>query len=349
MLYTQTKGVARIALSSRSLIQMSKSNYAPAATISSNRDIIVIGGSAGATEALGEIVSGLPNDFAASVFIVVHVAPAHDSWLPSILSSKTSLPVAIAKHGDAILPGRIYIAPADHHLTLQEGQVSVLRGPKENGHRPAVDPLFRTAARIYGSRVIGVVLSGGLDCGSAGLLTIKARGGVSIVQHPNDAICPDMPTNALRNVAVEHVVTAAQIAPLLIRLTAEAAPSRGVASMPEDDQESSRELVPIVCPECQGALTETRYQELIQYSCHVGHRYTLEAMLAEQSNSLESALWASVRALEESATLAARLAGHSSSEMSTRFEEKARTMREYAEIIKRILLSDANALQQTDK
>ena len=119
--------------------------------------------------------------------------------------------------------------------------------------------------------------------------------------------------------------------------------------MPKNDQEGNHELVPIVCPECQGALTETRYNELIQYSCHVGHRYTLEAMLAEQSNSLESALWASVRALEESATLATRLAGSSSFEMSDRFEEKASTMRKYADIIKGILLSDANALQPAEK
>lgn len=309
----------------------------------------MIGGSAGAAEALIEIVSGLPDNLDACLFIVVHVAPAHSSWLPSILGSKTKLTVSAARHGDATLPGHIYVAPADHHLTLLDGQVSVLRGPKENGHRPAVDPLFRTAARVYGSRVIGVVLSGGLDCGSAGLLAIKARGGISVVQHPNDAVCPDMPTNALRNLTVEHVVATTEIAPLLTRLTAEAAPNKGVAPMPEDDQEASQQLVPIVCPECQGALTETRYRELIQYSCHVGHRYTLEAMLAEQSNSLESALWASVRALEESATLATRLAGSSSFEMSDRFEEKARTMREYADIIKRILLSDTNPLQPAEK
>lgn len=328
---------------------MSKSDTFPAPTSNSNRDIIVLGGSAGAAEALIQIVSGLPDNLAACLFIVVHVAPSHSSWLPSILGSKTNLTVSVAKHGDAILPGHIYIAPADHHLTLLEGQVSVLRGPKENGHRPAVDPLFRTAARVYGSRVIGVVLSGGLDCGSAGLLAIKARGGISVVQHPNDAVCPDMPTNALRNLTVEHVVATAEIAPLLRRLSAEAAPSKGVAPMPKNDQEGNHELVPIVCPECQGALTETRYNELIQYSCHVGHRYTLEAMLAEQSNSLESALWASVRALEESATLATRLAGSSSFEMSDRFEEKASTMRKYADIIKGILLSDANALQPAEK
>lgn len=123
--------------------------------------------------------------------------------------------VTLAAHSDSILPGHIYIAPADHHLTLEYGKVSVLCGPKENGHRPAVDPLFRTAARVYGSRVIGVVLSGGLDCGSAGLLAIKARGGISVVQHPNDAVCPDMPTNALRNLTVEHVVATTEIAPLL--------------------------------------------------------------------------------------------------------------------------------------
>lgn len=328
---------------------MSKSDAFPDPTSRPLRDIVVIGGSAGAAEALSEIVAGLPGDFAASVFVVVHVAPSHTSWLPSILSRKTNLPVSFAEHGGAISPAHIYIAPADHHLTLQDGKVSVLRGPKENGHRPAVDPLFRTAARVYGPRVIGVVLSGGLDCGSAGLLTIKARGGTAIVQHPNDAVCPDMPTNALRNVPVEHVVAAAEIGQLLAKLVSEPLPEKGAAPMPQAKEHSSEQLVPIVCPECQGALTETRRHGLFEYQCHVGHRYSLEAMLAEQSNSLESALWASVRALEESATLATRLAGQSSSEMNSRFEEKARTMRHYAETIKGILLSDGATLQQNLK
>lgn len=327
---------------------MSKPDAVPELTSKPNPDMIVIGGSAGAIEALNEIVSALPDDFPASIFIVVHVAASHTSWLPSILRSKTTLPVLLAEHDGVIKPGHIYIAPSDHHLTLQQGKTSVLRGPKENGHRPAVDPLFRTAARIYGPRVIGVVLSGGLDCGSAGLLTIKARGGIAVVQHPNDAACPEMPTNALRNAAVEHVVAAAEIAPLLTRLVSEPSPNKGTVQMPQNDQPSDGQLVPIVCPACQGALTESRTHGLLEYRCHVGHHYSLQAMLAQQSNSLESALWASVRALEESATLAARLAGQSSSDLNERFEEKARTMRHYAAIIKGILLSDSGTLRQTE-
>ena len=313
-----------------------------------HRDIIVIGGSTGSVEALSEIVSGLPENFAASIFVVVHISSSHTSLLPSVLGSKTTIPVSLAVHGDPILPAHIYIAPADHHLTLQDGKINVVRGPKENGHRPAVDPLFRTAARVYGPRVIGVVLSGGLDCGSAGLLTIKARGGTAIVQHPNDALVPEMPTNALRNVAAEHVVAAADMEPLLTRLVSEPLPHQSTTQTPQDNEQNGERLVPIVCPECRGALTETSEHGLLGYRCHVGHRYSLAAMLAEQSNSLAAPLWASVRSLEESATLAMRLAGQSSTDLNTRFEERARTMRGYADVIKDILLSDRVTLQQPE-
>jgi two-component system, chemotaxis family, protein-glutamate methylesterase/glutaminase len=182
------------------------------------RDIVVIGGSAGAVEAGRRLVSGLPRDLAAAVFFVVHVPAGHVSQLPSILSAAGRLEAHHASDGEDVRPGRIYVAPPDHHMTLETGRVSVRRGPKENRFRPAIDPLFRSAAYVYGQRVIGVLLSGLLDDGVSGLRAIKRLGGVSVVQAPEDAMQPDMPRNALAQVDVDHVGRAADLGPLIAEL-----------------------------------------------------------------------------------------------------------------------------------
>lgn len=178
-------------------------------------DIIAIGTSAGGVEALKTLVSGFPPDLAASIFVVLHVSPSYPSVLPDILTRFGPLPAVHARNGDAILPGRIYVAPPDHHLTMEPGFIRTVRGPRENGHRPAVDPLFRAAARTYGPRAVGVVLTGALDCGTAGLMSIKAHGGVAIVQDPNEALSPEMPQNAIKHVRVDHVLPLAKISSLL--------------------------------------------------------------------------------------------------------------------------------------
>lgn len=317
------------------------------------RDIIVIGASVGGVEALIQIVRELPADLPAAVLIVLHVPAFPRSNLPEILNRAGRLRAAHAVHGDTIRRGRIYIAPPDNHLMVQDGHVRVMRGPKENGHRPAVDPLFRTAARSFGARVIGVILTGARDCGSAGLFAVKALGGMAVVQNPDDAYCPDMPRSALAHVDVDHVVPLGDIAPLLVRLVNTPAATAG--ALRDIDAETARNAVPaeVVCPLCSGNMMEAQMGGLAQYRCHTGHVFSLDSLAVEQTQAVETALWTAVRVLQESETLARRTARGSPSGLAARFEEKAEAMQQHARTIQRILLDGnwpletANAAVQT--
>lgn len=184
----------------------------------SRHDIIAIGASAGGVEALTKLVRGLPKDLPAAVFVVVHIPASGTSLLPQILSAQGTLPAVQAVDGQAVEPGRIYLAPPDHHLLLEDSRMRCRRGPRENRTRPAIDPLFRTAAQAYGPRVAGVVLSGTLQDGTAGLSAIKQAGGVAVVQDPQEALFPSMPESALRRVPVDYVLPVPEISPLLARL-----------------------------------------------------------------------------------------------------------------------------------
>lgn len=309
-------------------------------------DMIVIGASAGGVEALVDLVGQFPPDLPASVFIVLHVAPYLPSTLPDILSKAGPLPASHAVHGEPIERGHIYVAPPDSHMTLQEGSLRVVRGPKENGHRPAVDPLFRTAARRYRSRVIGVVLTGALDCGTAGLMAIKSFGGLAVVQDPTEALYSDMPRSAIDHVKVDHVVSISGMGALLARLAGEPAEENGAESAPKmnrgrenEEGKENKKLSSITCPECNGSLTETEDGGLLRFECHVGHVYTEEAMVAEQAHALETALWIALRSLEESELLARRMAGRSVPGMAARFTEKANAMKQHASVIRNFLVS----------
>jgi two-component system, chemotaxis family, protein-glutamate methylesterase/glutaminase len=189
------------------------------------RDIVVIGGSAGAIESVSEIVRGLPPDFPAAVFVVVHFPGSVTSALPRILNRAGTLPAAHPDNEGPIQPGRIYVAPPDCHLFIEDDKIRLTRGPKENGHRPAIDPLFRSAAHHYGPRVIGLLLSGNLSDGTAGLLSIKQHGGIAIVQDPETALYAGMPRSAIERVPVDHVIPVREMARLLVQLTAETAPA----------------------------------------------------------------------------------------------------------------------------
>jgi two-component system, chemotaxis family, protein-glutamate methylesterase/glutaminase len=281
------------------------------------KDIVVIGASAGGMEALERLVGGLPADLAAALFVVWHLPPGMRTILPLMLSRAGPLSAAHPQDGDPILPGRIYVAPNDHHLLLEQGYVRVTKGPKENRFRPAVDPLFRSAAYVYGPRVIGIVLSGALDDGTAGLWTIKQRGGTAIVQEPADARHRSMPLNALEHTDADHRLPAADIGGLLGRLTREpAAPTPALAAPEEakmrgeiriaEGREAIREglarlgvLSPFTCPECQGVLTLLREGSLVRFRCHTGHALSSGTLLQGTSEKVEEKLWEALRALDE--------------------------------------------------
>jgi two-component system chemotaxis response regulator CheB len=291
------------------------------------RDIIVIGASAGGIEALQELVRALPVDFPASIFVVQHIAAESPSVLAGILSRAGPLPAHTARHLQSILPGNIYVAPPDRHLLLDpSGHMLTTRGPKENRFRPAVDPLFRSAARAFGSRVIGVVLTGGLDDGTAGLWAIKRRGGTAVVQDPEDAIYPSMPSSALRHIAVDYCLPIAEIGPLLVRLTKVPFEQRGETKVPEDieiEVKIAEEDQPVragilklgdlslfTCPECHGALLQLREDKPLRYRCHTGHGFTFNSLLAELTENIEDSLWNTVRSIQESIMLMRHMAEH---------------------------------------
>jgi two-component system, chemotaxis family, protein-glutamate methylesterase/glutaminase len=319
------------------------------------RDIVVVGGSAGSIEAVSEVVRGLPPDFPAAVFVVVHFPGSVSSTLPRILSRAGPLPARHAKDGEPIGPRRIYVAPPDCHLYLSDGHVRLSRGPKENGHRPAIDPLFRTAAHSYGPRVMGVVLSGNLNDGTAGLLSIKQRDGIAIVQSLETALYSGMPRSAIDHVAVDHVLAPSEIPLVLSELALEPVPHLKVVPMSQDlpaEQQADefaladRHKQPgvpstMTCPECHGTLWEVKDEELVRFRCRVGHAYSDEALLVHQSEQLEAALWTALRSLEEHSALARRLAaransrGHAHSASS--FTEQAVDAEHHASVIRRVL------------
>jgi two-component system chemotaxis response regulator CheB len=313
-------------------------------------DIVVIGASAGGLAALTELVAGLPADLPAAVFVVVHLFPTSSSSLPDILSSKGPLHASHAVHGEPISSGRIYVAPPDVHLMLRPGHVQVLRGPKENGHRPAVDALFRSASIAYGPRVIGVVLSGYQDDGTAGLMSIKARGGLAVVQDPNQATVLEMPRSAMTHVAVDHVVSSERLPALIAGLVDEPvapATTGAVGGLAELEGDRAGAASEIVCPVCQGKLTLAESNGFQTFRCHVGHAFSLASVAAEQAEEIERALWAAVRALEEGAALAKRLAATASRDLRHRFLERQEAQRGQAALIRQILLTGGQ-LSPTD-
>jgi two-component system, chemotaxis family, protein-glutamate methylesterase/glutaminase len=291
------------------------------------RDIIVIGASAGGIEALSTIVAGLPADFPAAVFVVLHTSADSPNVLANILDKAGPLPARYAVDGERIAPGRVYVAPADRHLLIEPTLVRLTQGPKENHFRPAVDPLFRSAAQTYGPRVVGVILTGGLNDGTSGLLAVKQLGGTAVVQDPREALIPAMPLSALQHVRVDHCLPLAEIAPRLVRLaTSQADEGEGVSEMPEmmdieiriAKEEKATEAGVLrlgepslyACPECHGVLLRVEDGSLLRFRCHTGHAYTLDALLSEMDEKIEGALWSAVRAIEESVMLTKHAAGH---------------------------------------
>ena len=279
---------------------------------------MVIGASAGGVQALDQLVERLPPELPAAVFVVLHLAAGGRSVLPSILARMGPLPASVPSERQIPERGHIYVATPDRHMLLVGDEVRLTGGPRENGHRPAIDPLFRSAARTYGPRVIAVVLSGTLDDGSAGARVVRDRRGTVIVQHPDDALYADMPENTLTVAGADAALPASEIAGKICQLIEEPLPEPFERSEDLEEQETN-ELIDaqlavngtfteLACPDCGGALWEREDGDLVRFGCRVGHAYSPESLVAEHGKALEQALWAALRGLEERADLYRRMA-----------------------------------------
>lgn len=281
------------------------------------RNLVVIGTSAGGIDALRSLVGGLPGDFPASLCVVLHSAPNSPGILDGILRRAGRLESHCVKAREAMRPGVIYVPRPDHHLVVEPSIVRSTRGPRENRFRPAIDPLFRSAAQTYGPRVVGVILTGGLDDGTAGLWAVKQLGGVAIVQDPADALVGEMPRNALAHVKADHCVPLAAVPALLLRLVTEDLAEKGGYVVPERLEievriakeapaldagvESLGPPSPYACPECHGVLRQVAEGDRVRFRCHTGHAYSVESLLADFDEGIEAGLWNSLRTLQEKA------------------------------------------------
>jgi two-component system, chemotaxis family, protein-glutamate methylesterase/glutaminase len=321
-------------------------------------DIIVIGASAGGIEALRVLVAGFPHDLQASIFVVLHLSPTGPSVLAEILTQSGLLPGTQVVKGELMAPGHIYVAPPDHHLLVEQGHVRVTRGPKENRFRPSVDVLFRSAAYAYGSRVIGVILTGALDDGTAGLWAVKDRGGLAVVQDPQEARHSSMPQSALRHVSADACLPLAKIAPKLVQLSGEPATA-------ERDHLVSKKLAiearmawgnhmldsgvlelgrpsPYTCPDCHGTLLQLQDGSFPRFRCHTGHAYSPNSLLADVTESLEHSLGNTLRLIDEKVLLLRHLAQHARDRndvmLAELAEQKARDAEQSSELIREFLI-----------
>jgi two-component system, chemotaxis family, protein-glutamate methylesterase/glutaminase len=338
-------------------------------------DIIVIGTSAGGLKALGAILGALPADVNAVLFIVQHLAADKPSILPQILADVGALPASHPSDGETIQTGHVYIAPPDYHLLVNQGSMRVVRGSQENRFRPAIDALFRSAAHAYGSRVVGVVLTGYLDDGTVGLQAIKQRGGVAIVQDPNEAEYPNMAKSALRYVKVDYCLPLVEIPDLLVRLSKEPAAEEEAYPVTEETEVESRiaeqqmntqeflEHVEAIgtqttytCPECNGSIWQIGKEEPLRFRCHIGHSFTANVFLSEQTQNIENALWSAVRAMEEKVTfsrqMAERVRNYNLQNAAVKYEENAHSLDAEVSIVRDIILNGfatLRAIAETDE
>jgi two-component system, chemotaxis family, protein-glutamate methylesterase/glutaminase len=285
------------------------------------RDIVVVAASAGGLEPLRTLLAGLPGDLPASVFVVLHIPATGGRALPRILDRAGPLPAAPAVDGERLRHGRVYVAPPDRHLLVADGMVRTSRGPRQNGVRPAADPLFRSAALYGGPRVIGVVLSGALDDASLGSATVERRGGYVIIQKPEECSYDSMPRSALATTEHAVIQPATEIGGLITRLAGEEVEMRpadpdgelelevsGLLAGDPGTDTSTRRFTGFTCPDCSGPLYHAQEDKAESYDCLVGHRWAPQTLVEEQSAALERALWLAIRSLDERARLTERLA-----------------------------------------
>jgi two-component system chemotaxis response regulator CheB len=321
-----------------------------------NRDIIVIGGSSGATAPLKEILGRLDTDLPAAVFLVLHIPPQGLGILSTVASAAGKLPVRQAENGLKIENGHLYFAVPDHHLLLVDGHMMLGRGPRENMARPAIDPLFRSAALHYGPRVIGVVLSGLLSDGTAGLNAVKRCGGVALVQEPIDAIADEIPRRALEATVVDLCAPGARLGDILFDLAREQAGHAlpippeirlevEIAAGERIGSEGIRQIADparLTCPGCGGVLSVLKAGHPLRFRCQVGHAYTADALAKEQESRVDEALRIALRIIEERAELVHRIAEDERRSgrlaLANMYETRAIEYREYADMIRRVML-----------
>lgn len=294
-------------------------------TSSPKLKIIVIGASTGGFEAIKTIVKNLPAKLPASIFIVWHLSPDVQGFLPQVLNRTGNMTAVHAENNMPIRERHIYVAPPDRHLIIGNGEMLVTHGPKENRFRPAVDPLFRSAAYYYGSHVIGVILSGALDDGTAGLWAIKHYGGIAIVQDPNDAEAPGMPQSALREVQTDYCVAVSEMAKLLIKLVSQPVKEKTVMNDEQTEKEIAiaaeenvmgkgilefGELTPYTCPECHGVLSRLHNDQIVRYRCHTGHAYSADALMKALTERIEESLYSAIRGMDENIMLLNHMGDH---------------------------------------
>jgi two-component system, chemotaxis family, protein-glutamate methylesterase/glutaminase len=325
-----------------------------------NRDVIVVGASAGGVEPLRRMARSLPPNLPASVLVVLHVSPDQPSALAQVLDRAGPLRAVDAEDGAPLERGRIYVAVPDYHLLLEPNHIRVVTGPKENRNRPAVDVLFRSAAKVYGPRVVGVVLSGALDDGTAGLIAIKVRGGVAVVQDPAEAFTDGMPRSAMRYLEVDHVVPSPALGRLIGKLAGETvdvddAPpptpdmvsETRIAKLDPRSQDPNGETKPgvqseVSCPDCRGVLWEIQEGDLLRFRCRTGHAYSPETLLQAEGEGIETALWEALRSIEERLALRRRLIEQARERrlhsLVKHFEEQANESEAAVQTLRKLLL-----------
>lgn len=286
-------------------------------------DLIVVGASSGGIDALKVIVGGLPADLPAAVLVVVHTSPESPGLLADILNRAGPLPCQYAQDQEIIHTSHLYVAPPDHHLLVEPGRLRVVQGPRENRARPAIDPLFRTAAVAYGARTVGVILSGDLNDGTAGLIAVQRAGGIAVVQAPSDALYPSMPQSALGAIEADYIVPLSEMSAVWRQVIHQPVPAATTTLLPSEQEEThtmrdadrGRKRVAavgtpsaFVCPDCGGGLYEIEEEPLWRFRCRVGHAYTAEVLRAEKAQVLEQALWVALRTLEEKLEIHQRMA-----------------------------------------
>ena len=335
-------------------------------------DIIVIGASAGGVNALQILVSLLPANIASAVFVVMHTSPDGPGLMPQILNTAGPLLASFGQDGEQFQMGRIYVAPPDHHLLIEApGTIRVTRGPKENRFRPAIDPLFRSAALAFGARVAGVILTGKLDDGTAGLAAVKRRGGIAIVQDPIEAFAPSMPQSALRHVKVDHCVGLEKMAALLAQLgnepkltnpgttevlhmADELAFEVDIASLHNEQDPSAilklGEPSLFTCPDCHGTLVQLREKGPLRFRCHTGHAFTAASLIEALTESGENTLWSALRIMEEKIMLLRDMAKHLHDRQdpggAAKLLGEAQMILKRAQFVRRALLVDEQSLTE---